>query len=69
MPTREHQYTQDDLDVAVEEAVAAERERCAKLCDAEVDRLAGRGDHGQGYLIHMVKMAEYLAAAIRKGVA
>ena len=44
---------------------AASRERCAKLLIAEASRLAGRGDYGQGYLVHQLNMLERLAAEIR----
>ena len=40
MPTARHEYTQEDIDAAV----AAERERCAKLVE---DACAYTGGHGE----------------------
>ncbi len=58
-------FTEDQLRACALQERYAERERCAKLLIAEAKRLAGRGDYGQGYLVHQINMLERLADEVR----
>jgi hypothetical protein len=57
-----------DLCEAVDALIAAERERCAKVCEQKVKRPAGYHGQWEGYGSHMGDMTgPECAAAIRAG--
>jgi len=59
------EYTEEEVRLIIEGAIAAEREACAKVCDKEINPNADKHEPVSQYQSGCYITAEFLAATIR----